>query len=140
MELKRPEVVIGVLVFKEGKVLLGKRKEGDGVGEYAGPGGRLLFGETLEECAIRKIQEETGMEVTNVRVLSFLNALHFEGSHYLDIELVAEWESGEPHITEKSPCQSWAWYALAALPEPLIPGDRKGLEALRTGQVYFKES
>ena len=39
----RPKVGIGVLVFKGGKVLLGKRKNKDGLGDgqYAGTGGHL---------------------------------------------------------------------------------------------------
>ena len=134
---KVPVVVVGVLVVRDGKVLLGKRKQGDGAAEYAGPGGRVRFGETLEECAARKVREETGLEVENVRILSFLSALHWEGAHYLDIEAVAEWKSGEPQVLEPDMFDRWDWYALDALPEPLIVGDRKGIEALTTGQVYF---
>ena len=133
----KPEVVVGVLVFKEDKVLLGYREMGDGSGEYAGPGGHLNFGETLEECAERKVLEETGMKVKNVRVLSFLNALHWEGAHYLDIEATAEWVDGEPVAPEGNSITKWDWYDLDDLPEALIIGDKNGLEALKTGQVYF---
>lgn len=39
MEEKRPKVGVGVMVWKDGKVLLGKRKRAHGAGEYASPGG-----------------------------------------------------------------------------------------------------
>lgn len=32
---------------------------------------------------------------------------------------------------------SWEWYNLDQLPEPLIIGDATGLEAIKTGQMYF---
>ncbi|HOF50487.1 MAG TPA: hypothetical protein PLH22_02295 [Candidatus Colwellbacteria bacterium] len=35
----KPRVGIGVMIFKNGKVLLGKRKGSHGEGEYAFPGG-----------------------------------------------------------------------------------------------------
>lgn len=137
MKVLKPEVVVGVLVFKGTKVLLGKRKRGDGAFEYAGPGGRLAFGETLEECAVRKVLEETGLEVKNVRIVSFLNALHWEGAHYIDIEAVAQWETGNPEVFDSKMFDEWNWYDIDDLPEPLIIGDKKGLEALQTGEMYF---
>lgn len=134
---KLPKVVVGVLVRKGDTVLLGKRKKGDGRDEYAGPGGSLQFGETLEECAERKVFEETGLSVTNVQIISFLNALHWKGSHYFDIEAVCDWVAGEPSVKEPDAIESWDWYAIDNLPEPLIIGDKKGLEALQTGTMYF---
>ena len=134
---KKPAVVVGVLVLKGNCVLLGKRKQGDGRGEYAGPGGTLRFGETLEACAERKVQEETGLHVENVRVVSFLNALHWQDAHYIDIEAVCHWVSGEPKVSDLEAFDSWDWYDIENHPEPLIIGDKKGLEALKTGQMYF---
>lgn len=136
-EKRVPQTVVGVLVFKDGKVLFGKRKRGDGAGEYAGPGGRLKFGETLEECAARKVLEETGMTVKNVRIVALTNALHWKDAHYIDIEAVAEWESGAPKVIDESMVDSWAWYETNNLPEPLIIGDKNGLEALINSKFYF---
>jgi len=132
-----PRVVVGTLVFKDGKVLLGKRKSNSAIGEYAGPGGYLKFGETLEECAERKILEETGVVVEEVKVLSFLNALHWDGLHLLDIEVSAQWVSGDPEVLNTEMFDSWGWYSLDDLPSPLIVGDEKGLESIVTGERYF---
>lgn len=137
---KKPEVVVGVLVFKDGKVLLGKRKRGDGAAEYAGPGGHLNFGETLEECAERKVKEETTLSVKNVKIIALTNALNWKGSHYIDIEAVAEWESGEPQVVDPTMMESWDWYGVNTLPTPLIVGDMNGLEALATRKFYFGTS
>lgn len=137
---KAPQTVIGVLVFKDGKILLGKRKRGDGMNEYAGPGGHLKFGETLEQCAQRKVEEETGMKVKNIKIVSLLNALHWEDVHYIDIEAVAEWDSGEPRLTGNGMMDNWGWYDINNLPEPLIIGDKNGLEAITNNKFYFGTS
>ncbi len=136
-EKKVPQTVIGVLVFKDGKVLLGKRKRSDGAGEYAGPGGRLRFGEALEECAARKVLEETGMKVKNVKIVALTNALHWKDAHYIDVEAVAEWQSGEPQVKDDTMIDNWEWYDVNDLPQPLIIGDKNGLEAIATGKFYF---
>ena len=47
--VERPKVGVGVMVFKDGKILLAKRKGSHGAGEYAFPGGHLEFGESFEQ-------------------------------------------------------------------------------------------
>ena len=49
----RPKVGVGLLIFKDGRVLLGKRKSKDGLGDghYSGTGGHLEHLESVEECA-----------------------------------------------------------------------------------------
>src|SRR4051812_31673361 len=94
----RPKVGIGVLIFKEGKILLGKRKNSNGLGEgeYAGTGGHLEQLETFEDCAKRETLEEAGIEIENVRFLCLVNVREYAPKHYVDIGLVADWKSGEP--------------------------------------------
>ena len=50
------------MIFREGKVLIGKRKSKLGKGEWGFPGGHLEHGETLIGCAIRETKEETGLD------------------------------------------------------------------------------
>ena len=60
------------IVDRAGRVLLVKHaieKGGFWAGKYICPGGRLEFGETLEEGLRREILEETGLEIDIVRWL-----------------------------------------------------------------------
>ena len=51
MEQKIPKVGVGVIVRREGRILLGKRKGSHGENTWAPPGGHLEFMESVEECA-----------------------------------------------------------------------------------------
>ena len=97
---ERPKVGIGVLIFKEGKVLLGKRKNAHGEGEYAGTGGHLENLESFADCAKRETLEETGIEIDNVRFLCVTNLRKYAPKHYIDIGVTADWKSGEPQVLE----------------------------------------
>jgi len=75
------KIGIGIFVFKNGKLLLSKRKGSHGAGEYASPGGHLEFGESIIECAKRECREETGIKIKNVRFLRLANLKKYTGKH-----------------------------------------------------------
>lgn len=134
---ERPLVGVGVLVMKDGKLLLGRRKSAHGAGEWASPGGHLEHLESFEACARREVREETGIELGAVRFLRLLNTTRYAPRHYVDVSLVAQWKSGEPTVLEPEKVERWDWYALDALPGPLFGTLATSLEALRTGRAYW---
>jgi len=133
----RPKVGIGVLVLKDGKALLGKRKNAHGDGEWCWPGGHLEYMESIVECGKREVREESGLEITNVRFLRLLNLKEYAPKHYVDIGLVADWQSGVPTIMEPDKIESWGWFDLDNLPQPLFATEPSYLEALKTGKNFF---
>lgn len=128
----KPRVGIGVLVVKDGKVLLGKRRGSHGAGEYASPGGHLEAGETFAQCCAREVREETGCEVGPPRFLRVMEVLAYAPKHYVDVAFVCDWVSGEPTAREPDKVDGWAWYALAALPAPLFATLPSAIAALQT--------
>lgn len=139
MEIDRPKVGIGVMVWKDGKVLLGKRKSSHGDGEYAWPGGHLEHLESIVECAKREVLEETGMEIENVRFLRLLNLKDYAPKHYVDIGMSADWKSGNPQVLEPDKCAGWDWYDPTSLPEPLFSTIPSYFEAYKSGKNFFDE-
>lgn len=132
--LQYPRVGIGVMILKDGKILLGKRKGSHGEGEYAFPGGHLEYMESFEDCAARETREECGIEICNVRFQHLSNLTRYAPKHYVHIAMIADWRSGEAQLLEPEKCESWAWYDLSDIPEPLFETCRVSLEMYRKEQ------
>ena len=58
---KSPSVAADSIVFENGRVLVVRRKKDPYRDYFALPGGILDEDETLEECAVRELREETGL-------------------------------------------------------------------------------
>ena len=104
-------VGVGVIIIKEDKVLLGKRKGSHGAETWGFPGGHLEFGETPEETAIREVAEENGVIITHLRKGPYTNDFfEKENKHYVTLFVLADYVSGEPEIKEPEKCSSWQWF------------------------------
>jgi 8-oxo-dGTP diphosphatase len=90
MEQNKPKVGVGVMILKDGKVLLGKRKGSHGEGEYAFPGGHLEYMESFEDCARREVNEECGIEIKNIRFQFLANITKYAPKHYAHIGLLVD--------------------------------------------------
>jgi 8-oxo-dGTP diphosphatase len=128
----RPRVGMGILVVRDNKFLLGKRLGKHMPGYYAAPGGHLEHGETFADCARREIFEETGLNLSSVRLLMIGNYL-FDDRHYVDIDVVAEVGPGEPSILEPHKCAGWDWYSADQLPAPLFVVTARMIETYING-------
>ncbi len=125
------------MIFKDGKVLFAKRRSSHGEGEYAFPGGHLEFGESYEDCAKRETKEESGISIQNIEFQLLANIKTYSGKHYVHIGLIAEWEAGEPKVLEPNKSETWHWYALDNLPEPMFEPCRLAIESYHTQKQYF---
>lgn len=106
----RPRVGVGVMIFKNGKILLHKRRGSHGEGEHSFPGGHLEYMESFEECARRETKEEAGIEIKNIRFQYLANVKEYTPKHYVHVGLVADWLSGEPKVMEpeeSDPIEGW---------------------------------
>ncbi len=121
MKTNRPQVGVGVIIIKDGKVLLGKRKNAHGEGCWSFPGGHLEFNESWEDCAFRETMEETGITIKNIRFGTVTNdVFQVENKHYITIFMLADYDSGEVKIMEPEKCEQWGWFEWDNLPQPLF--------------------
>lgn len=134
---EKPKVGVGVAIFKNGKILLSKRKGSHGAGEYAFPGGHLEYLESLEDCARRETKEECGIEISNIQFQFLASVRKYRPEHYVHIGLTADWKSGEPKALEPQKSESWGWYDIEKLPEPLFEFCRLAIESFKTGRNYY---
>ena len=89
-----PRVGVGVFIFdrtRGARFLIGKRKGSHGAGTWALPGGHLEHGESFEQCAMREVEEETGIRLEQPRFLTATNTVFAEsGKHYVTIFMIAQ--------------------------------------------------
>lgn len=132
----RPLVGIGIMIFKDKKILLGKRKGSHGEGEWASPGGHLELNESFMKCAKREILEESGIKIRNIK-FQFLANVKKYNKHYVHIGLIADWKNGIPKVLEKDKVENWNWYSLKKLPKPLFEMTRLSIASYRSKKNYF---
>lgn len=81
MNERKPRLVVGILVRNKNKFLLSREKLEGGKDYWIVPGGKVEFGETLEDAAKREILEETGVVVKELKFLAYKEAI-FPGYNY----------------------------------------------------------
>src|SRR5215213_3543266 len=73
VQWRDPKVAAGVLVTREGRILLVQRNHEPGLGLWSFPSGYVDRGEVVEQAAAREVAEETGLEVRIHRLLAVLS-------------------------------------------------------------------
>ncbi|MCX0499377.1 nucleotide triphosphate diphosphatase NUDT15 [Erwinia billingiae] len=119
--MTQPKIGVGVLIVREGRLLLGRRRGSHGADSWSAPGGHLEFGETPEECARREVLEETGLVVGRLAKVAFTNDFFIaEKKHYVTLFMLAEDIRGTPQRCEPDKCAGWEWCSADELPQPLF--------------------
>lgn len=139
-------VGFGVMIFKNNKILLGKRNEDpekassllNGAGKWTMPGGKLDFGETFEQGAKRETLEETSIVLNDTSVLC-INQDIIESAHFITIGLISDSFSGEPQVMEPDEITEWNWFDLNDLPSPMYFPSAKIIENYKQNKFYIKK-
>jgi len=100
-----------VLVKRGNQVLLVRKPEWQ-PGRYGLVAGFLDFGESLEECAIREVREETGIAIENVR---YVGSQNWPFPAQLMAGFVADYVAGEI-VVERHELEDACWFPLDAFP------------------------
>lgn len=145
-EKKKVGVGFGVMILKDGKLLLGKRHEDpekassllNGAGTWTMPGGKLDFGETFEDGAKREVLEETGIILNKLDVIC-INQDIIETAHFITIGLFSDAFLGEPKVMEPDEITEWRWFDLNNLPSPVYFPSAKVLENYKQKKFYISK-
>lgn len=110
---RRPKVGVGVVVFRGDSVLSVQRGRPPNQGEWSIPGGHQEWGETLFEAAAREVQEETGLIVRPVAVITAVDIIHREPDgtvpyHFTIVDVLADWVSGDPVPADDAADALWS--------------------------------
>ena len=117
------------LVFRHGQLIITQRPAGAHLGGlWEFPGGKREPGETFEECLVRELQEELGIEVIPGKTVESLTHDYPEKSVHL-VFIACRWQHGEPQALG---CADWKWIGLDELDHYQFPAaDARLLERLK---------
>ena len=118
--MNQVRVGVGVLIWKDEKILMMRRLGSHGQGTWSAPGGHLEFGEDPFECARRETREEVDIEIDNLRFKGITNDIFEEGKHYITIWVEADYAKGEAKINSKDELTELDWFSFENLPSPLF--------------------
>lgn len=95
-----PRAAVGAVIFKDDSVLLVKRKNPPAKGMWAVPGGKIKFGEHLQNAVEREVFEETGLVIKATEPVYAFDYIERESNgkiqfHYVIIDFLADYISGE---------------------------------------------
>ena len=119
-------VAVGVVLVRDGRVLLGLRQGGPGEGMWGTPGGRVDEGEHPLAAAARELEEETGLRAVELRPLTWTMTEPTElgGEPWLVLHVLVR-ADGEPQLREPHKCAEWRFADWSDPPAPLFHGAQK---------------
>lgn len=134
---KQIRVGIGVLILREGRILLGHRvgRDTGGIyepGSWCLPGGKQEYGETVLEGAAREVEEETSLLIRGAEIFGAADDIAPD-RHFVTLWVVAKDCEGTARVTEPDKQDEWRWFAPDELPERLYGPSKKFIRA------YFKD-
>jgi ADP-ribose pyrophosphatase YjhB (NUDIX family) len=136
-ETRRPSVGVATVVIKDKKIIIGKDTR-KGATVYGVPGGHWENGETLKQCAVREVKEESGIDCENVDLISLYDFYREDKDRsYITVGMKANFISGDFTDHREEGRLDWAWYTPEdALGLNLFPADRVLIERYRSGTIF----
>ena len=107
----RPILAVSVAVFRQGRVLVGRRAQPPMAGRFSLPGGVVEVGETLVEAAKRELFEEVGVECEIVGFNRHVEPIVREAgrvrAHFVIASFVGRWKRGEARVSKEIDAVAW---------------------------------
>lgn len=119
-----PRVGVGMVVIRDGRMLMVRRAKEPSKGKWSIPGGAIELGETLHEAVVRETMEECSVKIGVERLLDTAETIIRDDSgqvkyHFVMIDFLGRYVSGE--IKAQSDAGECRWVALKEIDGMDIP-------------------
>ena len=103
----------------------------------AAAAGHVERGETAYDAARREALEEVGVTDLDLTFVTSMQRTRHDQpiDERVDFFFTARSWTGEPRIVEPTKCADLRWFALDALPDPVVPHERVVLTGLRDASI-----
>ena len=96
----RPFLAASIAVFRNGQVLLAERAAPPAARLFSLPGGLVEPGESLQDAALRELEEETGVKARMIGFNDHVEVIERDSdnrvaAHFVVASFVASWIAGE---------------------------------------------
>lgn len=135
-----PHIATCALIFKDNKVLLGKRTAEFGKGEFCLVGGSLAFGDSFEENISNEARYKANIQIENIEIFCVTNNRGYIKKHdkqSVTIGARASYKAGKVKAKQQDRVVDWRWYSLDNLPSPIIEADTKIIKCHKQGEFYI---
>ncbi|MBV8446728.1 MAG: NUDIX domain-containing protein [Hyphomicrobiales bacterium] len=108
-----PLLATSLAVIRDGRILLATRTKPPAKGLFSLPGGLVEAGETLEEAALRELEEEVGVAASIVGFNDHVEVIERDdhgkvARHFVIASFVASWVRGEGSHSSEAGRVIWA--------------------------------
>ncbi|MDQ0467702.1 NUDIX hydrolase [Labrys wisconsinensis] len=120
----RPVAAVLAVVVRDERILLVRRANPPDAGLWGFPGGKVEWGESLADAAVRELAEETGVTAEAIEAFTALDALDPGPEpgpvrhHHVLVAVLCRWIAGEPVAADDA--LEAAWFGLPALRSPRL--------------------
>ncbi|OGH21377.1 MAG: hypothetical protein A2958_01075 [Candidatus Levybacteria bacterium RIFCSPLOWO2_01_FULL_38_13] len=139
--MKRQIITACVFLYKDGKALIGKRAKTKSFlpGKWELPGGHVEFGETLEECLKREMQEEFNMKIILRKpYFEFTYIMNNDSDHVIEVLYLAKMKNPSQEIRiRKKDHEDYKWISENEIGNYFADNDDEG-NAIRKGFEILK--
>jgi ADP-ribose pyrophosphatase YjhB (NUDIX family) len=130
MTTQYPLTTVGGLIRDEaGHVLLVRTHKWSDL--WGIPGGKVEYGESLEDAFRRETREETGLEARNARMVMVQEAIEHPEfhapRHFVLINYVADAPGVRPAVTLNDEAEDWRWTTLKEAAGMALNGPTRAL-------------
>jgi mutator protein MutT len=135
MQRSKTIEVSAALIFRDGKLLITKRHASAHLGGlWEFPGGKREPGETFEQCLVREIREELGVEISVGELFESVKHAYPEKTVHLRF-FICKLLSGEPQPLD---CAAVKWIEQSQLAENKFPAaDAQLLDKLKNPRMIW---